>query len=117
MSLTEQITEVTLKARLTDYDQRSALGMARSWIDNQEPIRWNPDQIEYKRRDQLAKDLVALLESSPTDRSEGIEALQAARKAVNAPFLNPEMLGFQARRAELLKPGERRKRTEAKAGK
>lgn len=32
-------------SELNDYDQRSAIGMARSWVDNQKPITWNPEQV------------------------------------------------------------------------
>jgi hypothetical protein len=95
---------------LNDYDQRSAIGMARTWVDKREPIRWNPDQIEYPKRDQLAKDLVAIMEENLAENEEYIEALQAARAKVNAPFQVETHGG-----ARLGKPGEKKKAREAAA--
>lgn len=94
--LNEVILAAVTGSGLGDYDQRSALGMARGWLDSGKPIRWNPDQVEYPKRGQLAKDLVALMEGY--GREECIEALMVAREAVNAPFQDPSMLGFRARR-------------------
>ena len=113
MSLTEQLIEmVDAAVKVNEYDRRSAIGLARSWVDKREPIRANPDQIEYPNRDQLARGLVTLLESA-SDRDAQIEALQSARAYINAPFVDATMLGFQASRLRLAKPGEKKKAREA----
>lgn len=114
MSLTEQMIEsVTVSSvKVNDYDQRSAIGMARTWVDRREPIKWKVEQVEYPNRDQLAKDLVALMEGVD-DRDEMIDALQGVRAHVNAPFADPSMLGWRAGRRDLLKPGEKKKSREA----
>lgn len=107
--LGEQLTECVMSSGLNDYDQRSAIGMARSWVDKREPIRWNPDQIQCEKRDDLAKALVALMAENPAEDEDYIEALQDARREVNRPFQSEAMLGFQAGRKSLVKPGERKK--------
>ncbi len=113
MSLTEQMIEcVAAAVKVNDYDQRSAIGMARTWVDRREPIKWKAEQVEYPNRDQLAKDLVALMEGVD-DRDEMIEALQGVRAHVNAPFVDPSMLGWQAARREILKPRDAKKSKEA----
>jgi len=95
--------------KINDYDQRSALGMARTWIDKAKLDTWNPerhkDMIEVPNRDQLAKDLVAILETSD-DVDEMVGALAGARAWVNAPFIDSSMLG---QRSALLKPKEKKK--------
>lgn len=111
--LNDAILEAVTGSGLADHDQRSALGMARSWLDNGKPIRWNPDQIEYPKRDQLAKDLVALMEGH--GREECIEALLAAREAVNLPFQDPSMLGFRAKRLSRGIVGSAKKNEKMKA--
>lgn len=95
------------KAKVNDHDQRSAIGMARTWVDRREPIKRNSEQIEYPNRDQLAKDLVAEMEAHPAENSEYVEALLEARKHINAPYLLAGRTG-----GAILKPGERRKLSE-----
>lgn len=117
MNLTEQVKTCVADAgvMVNDYDQRSAMGMARSWLDNQKPIAWKPDQIEYPKRDHLAKDLVVMLEGH--DREDQITALLEARKMVNEPFSDPSMAGYRAardKRGQLLTPGEKKKARSAK---
>lgn len=102
------LTQVT-KSGLNDYDQRSALGMARTWVEKREPIKWNPNQIEYPNRDQLARDLVIIMQENLAEDAEYVGALLRARKAVNAPFqraTGPE-------RDRIAKPGEKKKAKEA----
>ena len=103
--LNEQIISAVMNSGLNDYDQRSAIGMARTWVDKREPIKYNPEQIEYPKRDQLAKDLVALMEATPAENEEYVEALAAARREVNRPFQNVDTRS----RGSLLKPGEKKK--------
>lgn len=108
MKLNDQIVSCVVDSGINDYDQRSAIGMARTWVDKREPIRWNPEQIEYPKRDQLAKDIVAIFEANPATNEEYVEALQDARRVVNAPFQVQTHGG-----ARLGKPGEKKKAAEA----
>lgn len=101
--------------KINDYDQRSALGMVRSWLDSGRLGVWEPqsgkDKIQYPKRDQLASDLVALIEESGAERGEVLDALAEARAWVNAPFLDPTMNG-EKMKAALAKPGEAKKMRE-----
>lgn len=89
---------------INDYDQRSALGMARTWVDKRDPIRWNPEQVHYEKRDELAQTLVGLMEANPGTNEEYVEALQAARSHVNKPYQIERTV-----RKEIQKPGEKKK--------
>lgn len=103
MNLSDSIITLLTNSGINDYDQRSALGMARSWVDNQKPVTWNPEQVENRKRDQLAKDIVALLEDNPAEDEEYVAALSDARAHVNAPF---QVATHSGRR--LGKPGEKK---------
>ena len=81
---------------MTDYDQRSALGIARSWIDKRKPIERADPFYKMGRRDDLAEALVEILKDCEAE--EGVAALGVARDMVNAPFLDERMLGFRAMR-------------------
>lgn len=108
-ALSQAVMECVLasSAHVNDYDQRSALGMARSWLDNQEPIRWNPDQVHYPLRDALAEELVKLIEEAEPE--DAIVALSLAREKVNEPFLDPGMARFREGGRTLAKPGKNKK--------
>lgn len=86
-----------------DYDQRSALGMARSWIENQKPVVRNGNCMHL--RDDLAEALIE--EIRDKDRADSIAALQAARAVINESFLDPTMHGQGAVKAVISKPGGR----------
>ena len=104
-TLSEQII-AAVKATdgtMDDYAQRSAIGMARSTLDMEPRIKPN-SYDPYERRDALASQLVELMEESG-DTEECVEALLAARRVVNAPYLQAGVHGTK----ELLKPGARRK--------
>lgn len=108
MSLAKQITEAVqaTDGKLNDYGQRSAIGMARSYLDTQKFKE--PNSLDLKaNRDALANELVSLMEGHSEE--DCIAALQEARKWVNAPFVDEAMLGFQAGRVGLMKPGEKKK--------
>lgn len=109
MNLSEQMIECveTASLHVNDFDARSAIGMARTWVDRREPIRWNINQVHYENRDSLAAALVALMEESEDDRDAQIQALQKVREHVNAPYFNDWRKG-----KELLKPGDRKKEKE-----
>jgi hypothetical protein len=104
----QELTPTGMGVGLNDYDQRSAIGMARAWVDNREPIRWKVEQVEYPKRDQLAKDLVSLMEENPAEPEEYVEALKAVRKVVNAPYQRDSVHTG----ADLRKPGEKKKAKE-----
>lgn len=106
--LSDQIIALLDLSGINDYDQRSAIGMARSWVDNQKPITWNPEQVQNAKRDQLAKDIVMLLGENPADEAEYVAALSEARAHVNAPFQVATHSGQR-----LGKPGEKKKEREA----
>jgi len=105
--LSEAIIACVESSGLNDDDQRSAIGMARTWVDKREPIKWNPEQVHYEKRDQLAANLVAIIEANPAEDEEYVKALQAARAVVNAPFQVETHGG-----ARLGKPGEKKKARE-----
>jgi hypothetical protein len=85
---------------MDDHGQRSALGLARSWAEKREPIvRTAANGL----RDDLAIALTVVLADS--NLSECKVALGAARRWVNAPFVDPTMNGQGARRPALEKPG------------
>jgi len=106
MSNSELTTAILAKIEETstfihDSDQRSALGMARSWINHGKLDTWNPerhkDMIEYPKRDQLAKDLVAILEESGAEEEEMVAALKETRDKINAPYFDPNSNGAQGK--------------------
>lgn len=98
---------------LNDYHQRSAIGMARGWLDSQKlKLAANTADL-YPGRDQLASDLVALMDGR--SRKDCIAALQVARAEVNAPFENEAMLGFQAQRIKRGIVGSSKKNEKMKA--
>lgn len=110
MSLREDVKELVRSAAVGDADQRSALGMARRWMDKPESLVRSEHEL-MKGRDDLAFGLVALLEGEP--RREGIKALTAAREMVNETFRDPSMLGFQAARAKAGMVGSEKKNEKA----
>lgn len=91
--------QTILDASLTgDADKRSALGMARSFIDDRKEIEPAvASATVYARRDQLARELVGAIRGA--GRDDAINAIQAARANLNAPHTDETMLGFRAARA------------------
>lgn len=91
-----------VSATVNDYDQRSAIGMARSWIDNGELAVWHSDkskdQVQYPKRDELAGAIVEVLAGAK--REDMVAALASARAAVNEPFRDASMAGFRVARAK-----------------
>lgn len=108
--LNEQILTAVQGCTAGDYCQRSALGMARTWVDKNKPLE-RPvytGVVGWKQRDDLAEQLIAIMEAEDSERDERVTALNAARAVVNAPYLDPSMMGQQEGKA-LLRPGEKRK--------
>lgn len=105
MSLNEQILEAIQGCTAGDYCQRSALGMARTWVDKRKPVD-RPVKYgdgDWQVRDDLAEELVGIMEANPADRLDYIQALGEARAWVNAPFVDPTMQGQKTGKA-ILKP-------------
>lgn len=75
-----------------EYDQRSALGVAQSCLENKKPVV--RDGTYMHLRDDLADALVAAMQDY--DPADCKSALQSARAWVNAPFLDPTMNGVTA---------------------
>lgn len=112
--LTEKIKACVraTSATLYDNDQRSAIGMAGSWVRSGKPIeRSKADATLMKNRDDLAVALGAILEGHKPEDCK--KALAAAREMINAPFVNAAMLGFQARRMERGAVGSEKKNDKA----
>jgi hypothetical protein len=85
-----------------EYDQRSALGMARSWLETGKPVARDSNFMHL--RDDLAEALIT--EIRDMDHSDAVAALQSARAVINAPYIDPTMSGQQSDRGKLLKPGD-----------
>lgn len=103
--LGSQVLERVQASGLSDQDQRSALGIARTWVEKQKPV---PRSVipGYEKRDDLATELVAILEGSAAEPKQCIKALGEARKVINRPYQDPTMQGHKTK-LELLKPKDR----------
>lgn len=106
-ALTQAIIDCVMatNGKLDDYGQRGALGMARTWLENNKPIVVGANPADkYPLRDKLAVDLVMIFETSSISytKEQGIAALQAARALVIAPFIDPKV---QAERQARLAAG------------
>lgn len=99
--LNDRVLAVIQASGTNDYDQRSALGMARTWLDKHEPVVRTSHV--YGKRDDLAGAIIAEIETM--DRDDALDALREARTFVNAPYLDPTMNGQRLGRAAILKPG------------
>lgn len=110
--MNKQLTEQVLTAvqatagHLNDYGQRSAIGMARGYLDTPKFKEGNTSDAKLGR-DALASELVSLMEGHSEE--DCVAALIEARKWVNAPFVDEGMLGFRAGGKDLLKPGDKKK--------
>lgn len=112
-TLNEQILARVGEIPMAAWDQRSAIGMARGWIEKREPIaRAELHGKLFERRDNLAEDVVKMLAGSGLAQDEMIATLRGVRDEMDASFVDERMLGFQAGRAKLSKPGDKKK-TEA----
>ena len=87
MSLNEQIIECVMEYSGGDYAQRSALGMARTWVDKGKFER--PEKHgegSWRTRDDLVERLITIFEASGAESEACVAALNAAREKVNAPY-------------------------------
>lgn len=89
---------------LGDVDQRSAIGMARTWVEKREPVKRSVIG-GYEKRDDLAISLVAIMEEAAAPREEYLAVLAEARRALNEPFRDAAVVGSRSH-VELLKPKE-----------
>lgn len=98
-ALTKQVVETVTTASLGDNDQRSAIGMARSWLDDGKLTLAGPGlEKVHAGRDNLAQALVAMFDG--VKEEDAIAALAAARAKINEPFVDGAMRDFHAARAE-----------------
>lgn len=104
-----EVSAIGMGAGLSDYGQRSAIGIARSSLELSYKPK-EPNSLDRKpARDALASELITLMEGHSKD--DCLEALLEARKVVNAPFQVVAHSG-----ASLQKPGAGKKaREESKA--
>ena len=108
--LTKQVVAAVqaTAATVNDSDQRSALGMARTWVEKREPIKRQTYFVDFfRRRDDLAEELVRIM--AEADKGECLDALDEARNWVNAPFRNPAMLARAKQRAAMGLVGSEKK--------
>jgi hypothetical protein len=103
MRLAHEIIEVmkSCDKRIGDRDQRSALGIADSFVRGAD-INFSGIQVDEnnvpQNRDSLAAVIIGLVEGKP--KASQKEALQAARYDLNAPFRNdPAIVRFREERA------------------
>lgn len=100
-----RILEQLRTSGLGDVDQRSALGMARTWVEKQKPI--SRSQISgYEKRDDLAEALVAVLGASGAAPEAMRESLNEARKAINTPHRQAAATAAGGKHITLVKPKE-----------
>lgn len=100
-ALNKSVAELVTSSGLNDFDQRSALGIARSSVEpNAKPYE-GAVAVKHlmKGRDELALRLIAVLDG--VKRDEAVAALAHARSLINAPYLDATMLGFRAAREEV----------------
>ena len=102
MSLVQELIELIdlTGTKMSDYDQRSALGIADSYVRGSANI--DTPQAAYDdegpvNRDGLAAALIEALGN--IDKEECREALREARRHLNAPFANdPAILRWREQR-------------------
>lgn len=114
--LNHSVYELVRASGLGDHDQRSAIGIARTWVEKGKPVERQTMFSGYEKRDDLAEALVRAL--GGTDKqSERIRALAYARKEINKPYRDKTMAGFRAGARDLSKPGEKKKKLAESNGK
>lgn len=94
--LTSRIQECVRASGLGDVDQRSAIGIARTWVEKRKPLKRS--EIDgFEKRDDLAAALVGIMEEIPSDPKDYTKALAKVRAEINEPFRDSTMLGAKAR--------------------
>jgi hypothetical protein len=100
--LSDQVLERVQTSGLSDQDKRSAIGMARTWVEKRKPIK-RSEISGYEKRDDLAVAIISIMEASAAESKQCIAALKHARAVINRPFRDSTMLGVKAG-LELVKP-------------
>lgn len=115
-TLTIAVVDLVVNSGLGDYDQRSAMGMARSTLEPSGKMKLAAPGLSevYRKRDELALALVATLDGAKP--ADGKSALAEARARVNAPFVDATMAGFRAARLKMGIVGSEKKNAKS-AGK
>jgi hypothetical protein len=110
MELFEQVMACIDGSGTNDYQQRSALGIARTWVDKRKPHERvvHKENANETKRDDLAEKLIELFEAVPAGKDEYIDALTAAREVINLPYFDPRSNGAKTGKA-ILKPRDKKK--------
>lgn len=101
MNLKDELIKIMESAvHVGEYDQRSALGIADSYVRGSsvdtEKAKHDENDVPLNR-DGLAASLIEALGDTPKDECK--KALQAARKKLNEPYANdPKILAWRTRR-------------------
>lgn len=107
--LNHSVYDLLQASGLADHVQRSAIGMARTWVEKGKPIERQAMFSGYEKRDDLAEALVRLLEGSEK-QIERKRALAYAREKINRPYRDKTMMGLRAGARDLSKPGDKKKK-------
>jgi hypothetical protein len=93
---------------MTDHEQRSALGMARSFARDHKPVPVATNSRDLRpRRDALAVELAKILDGH--DEDQCVIALRAAREMIDAPYRQDRFVGIKGA-GVLNKPGPKKKK-------
>jgi hypothetical protein len=77
-------------SNLVDYDQRSALGIARTWLEKHEAFV-PTTHPSYQKRDALAQQLIDRV--AELDPEAAVAELAHARSVINEPFKRAGFVG------------------------
>jgi hypothetical protein len=87
---TPNILSLLQSSNLVDYDQRSALGIARTWLEKHEPLV-PTTHPSYQKRDALAQQLIDRV--AELDPEAAVAELAHARSVINEPFKRDGFVG------------------------
>jgi hypothetical protein len=89
-NLTTTILSRLEASGLVDYDQRSALGIARTWLEKHEAFV-PTTHPSYQKRDALAQQLIDRV--AELDPEAAVAELAHARSVINEPFKRDGFVG------------------------
>ncbi len=107
----EQIVAEIELAGINNYDQRSALGLMRTWVDKRQAhqrVDFGSLGARPTKRDDLVDKLIVLFEEAALTPDEYVEALTKARQHLNRAYFDPTMNGAKERKSSL-KPKDMKK--------
>jgi hypothetical protein len=87
---TPNILSLLQASNLVDYDQRSALGIARTWLEKHEAFV-PTTHPSYQKRDALAQLLIDRV--AELDHEDAVTELAHAREVINEPFKRDGFVG------------------------